>query len=269
MCNQDLDCAVQLLKTLKGSSYEDIDTVMDQLNILDKNHEIDPEIFSEISDYAGKIKESLNRDMPSKAIGFWNQLKKKLVFYLEQLIKTQKRNNKEKNRIFVVYGRNHKLRDSMYVFLDSIGINPIKWEDAKTLAQNEYGNAKPYIGQVMKTGMKISNIILVIMSPDDNVKLNPKYMKENENNKEEQWMGQSRANVLYEMGFAEALKPKETIFIKIGDQKLPSDIDGKLFFELDNSVKTRKRLTDELINLGCDIDLKRKSKWKNVGDFSV
>jgi NAD-dependent glycerol-3-phosphate dehydrogenase C-terminus/Predicted nucleotide-binding protein containing TIR-like domain len=48
-------------------------------------------------------------------------------------------------KVFVVHGRNHKIRDSMYAFLSSVGLVPLEWNQVVEAT----GSTNPYIGQIL------------------------------------------------------------------------------------------------------------------------
>lgn len=49
-------------------------------------------------------------------------------------------------RVFVVHGRNTKLRDSLFAFLRAIGLEPIEWPQAIALTRK----ATPYVGEILE-----------------------------------------------------------------------------------------------------------------------
>ena len=52
------------------------------------------------------------------------------------------------NTVWVVYGRNEKLRKSLFAFLRSVGLAPIEWDSA--IAHTKKGSA--YIGEILDAG---------------------------------------------------------------------------------------------------------------------
>lgn len=72
------------------------------------------------------------------------------------------------NSIFVVHGRDLKLRDDMYAFLRAIGINAMEWNDAIKAAK---GGANPIVGDVISDAMKKVQGVMVLLSPDEDARL--------------------------------------------------------------------------------------------------
>lgn len=57
----------------------------------------------------------------------------------------EKRGDTMNNKVFVIHGRNTKLRKALFAFLRSIGLQPIEWEQALLMT----GSPNPYIGDVL------------------------------------------------------------------------------------------------------------------------
>src|SRR5262249_40506615 len=75
-----------------------------------------------------------------------------------------------KRNVFVIYGRNEKLRSSMFAFLRSLDLNPLEWGEliAKTKS------AAPYVGQVLEAGLQEVAAVVGFLTPDDIAFLNRK-----------------------------------------------------------------------------------------------
>ena len=54
----------------------------------------------------------------------------------------------KKKTVFVVHGRNEKIRESTFVFLQSIGLEPLEWSEIISKTKK----ASPYIGEVLEKG---------------------------------------------------------------------------------------------------------------------
>ena len=100
--------------------------------------------------------------------------------------------------IWVVHGRNERLRLSMFRFLRALGLNPIEWEEA--LARTKQG--APYIGNVLDAAFAQAGAVVVLLTPDDEVRLDPRFWKLSDGAEEKEFTGQARPNVLFEAGMA-------------------------------------------------------------------
>ena len=67
---------------------------------------------------------------------------------------------KRDNSIFVVHGRNLRLRDDMYAFLRAIGLFPMEWDEAIKGAR---GGANPIIGTIIHDAMKKVQGVMVLL----------------------------------------------------------------------------------------------------------
>src|SRR5215467_3015581 len=109
-----------------------------------------------------------------------------------------------KRDVFVVHGRNEKLRSSMFAFLRSLDLNPLEW--AELIARMKSGS--PYIGQVLEAGFQQVGAVVGFLTPDDVAFLNPQLWSSREKDHERRPLPQARPNVLFELGMAFALHPE-------------------------------------------------------------
>src|SRR6266487_1148563 len=83
-------------------------------------------------------------------------------------------NNKSRKRerlisarkIFVVYGRNRHVKEAVFGFLRALDLSPIEWEKAIPFT----GSGAPYIGQVLEVLLMQAQVVLVLLTGDDEVK---------------------------------------------------------------------------------------------------
>lgn len=99
--------------------------------------------------------------------------------------------------VFVVHGRNERLRRSMFEFLRSIGLSPIEWTQAIAMT----GVASPYVGDVLDAALGRAAAIVVLISPDEVAYLQNEYAN-GPGDPELQPAAQARPNVLFEAGMA-------------------------------------------------------------------
>ena len=169
--------------------------------------------------------------------------------------------NEKDRTVFVVYGRNIKIKNSVFQFLRALNIKPLEWETAARLT----GKGTPSTIEIINAGMKNASGIIVIFTGDDKAILNKDYRK---NSQENHYKMQPRPNVLVEAGMALALFPNSTVIIKIGDIREISDLSGINYIELSNDASARQRFVSRLSTTGLKLDTSG-TDWLNAGDFSI
>ena len=174
---------------------------------------------------------------------------------------SQKANNK---KVFVVHGRDNVLRDSFFSFLRALGLDPIEWSEAVRMT----GQGSPYIGDILDVAFNEAQAIVVLLSPDDEVRLHADLHGENEEADEREIRLQARPNVLFEAGLAFGRNPDRTILVEVGSVKKYSDTVGRHSIRLDGGSEKRNEVANRLETAGCPV---RKSgeDWLSVGDFSI
>lgn len=167
-------------------------------------------------------------------------------------------------RVFVVHGRDVATRGSLFEFLRSLGLEPIEWSEAIRLT----GRASPYIGEVLDVAFNHAQAIVVLLSPDDEVRLSAELQRGDDPDAERQFMMQPRPNVLFEAGMGFGRNPDRTILVEVGRVKAFSDIAGRHVVRLANEEGRRRDLAERLITAGCTVSLEGEG-WKRIGDFAV
>lgn len=168
------------------------------------------------------------------------------------------------NSVFVVHGRDIELKNSVFSFLRSIGLKPLEWNQAIMLARK----ASPYVGEILEAAFREAAAIVVLLTPDDEVKLKKIFIKPSDPDYEKRLTGQARPNVLFEAGMAFGKNPNSTVIVQIGDLRSFSDIGGRHVLHLSNSPASRNEFVAKLANAGCNVDTSG-SDWLNIGDFSI
>jgi predicted nucleotide-binding protein len=166
--------------------------------------------------------------------------------------------------VFVIHGRNKKLRDSMFSFLRSIGLQPIEWSQAVKLT----GKASPFIGEVLDAAFNNAQAVVALLSPDDEARLLPLYQNPNDEGYEKNLTPQPRPNVLFETGMAFGNNPDRTVIVQIGRLRPFSDIQGRHVLRFDGSSEMRLELCNRLETAGCVVN-RSGSDWLSVGDFDI
>jgi len=166
-------------------------------------------------------------------------------------------------KVFVVHGRNARLRDGLFDFLRALGLRPEEWSES--LAGT--GIPSPYVGQVLDNSLAGAAAIIVLMTPDDEGCLKKEFWGHDEPEHERQLTGQARLNVIFEAGMAIGRYPQKTILVEIGKLRPFSDVLGRHMLRLSNDGQRRNDLVTRLRTAGCEVST-AGSDWMRVGDFS-
>ena len=230
--------------------------------------------FREIVDQIEYIMKSTRSD--NEDLEYTKALEKAEVF-LESCIReidkywsdngeTKNKNNQtpDTKKVFVVHGRDGRLRDDFFAFLRSLGLNPIEWSEALKLT----GKATPYIGEALESAFKNAQAVIVLLSPDDEVRLSPQLWKASEEENEKDFRLQARPNVLFEAGMAFGTHSDRTLLIEVGQVKAFSDVAGRHVIRLSNDPDKRNEIAERLRTAKCDVKTSG-SDWLKIGDFNV
>jgi predicted nucleotide-binding protein len=166
--------------------------------------------------------------------------------------------------IFVVHGRNERLRRAMFTFLRSLGLNPLEWEEALALTKK----GAPYIGEVLDAAFARAGAVIVLLTPDDEARLKSEFLKLEDGPEERELTGQARANVLFEAGMAFGRHQDRTVLAQVGTIRPFSDVAGRHVLHLSNDIGKRQALVNRLRTIGCDLN-QVGTDWHHEGDFSA
>jgi predicted nucleotide-binding protein len=181
------------------------------------------------------------------------------------LLKVMPQDNSDARKVFVVHGRNWELRNALFSFLRSVGLEPIEWGEAIKMT----GHGTPYPGDVLDKAFATAKAIVVLMTPDDEARLIEDYRGKNEPIFETELTPQPRQNVILEAGMALGRDSRRTILVEIGQLRPMSDILGRHMVRLDNTPEKRQDLIDRLEEAGCAVNIKGRRDWLTVGNFDI
>lgn len=163
--------------------------------------------------------------------------------------------------IFVVHGRNARLRAGLCAYLRALGLDPKEW----TTLVGEQGTGTPYIGDLLDNVFGRKAIIIVLMTPDEDVRL----VGEVEGDDPEPGR-QPRPNVILEMGRAQERDARRLVIVEVGEIRPISDLSGLnavRFTGSDDADKAaRMNLALRLKGLGCHVRIDR-TDWQTAGDL--
>jgi predicted nucleotide-binding protein len=166
-------------------------------------------------------------------------------------------------KVFVVYGRDERLRKGMFAFLRSLNLEPLEWNTVT----GSTGKAAPYIGEGLDAAFSQVQAVVVLLSPDDEVRLRSDLLRSGDPATEKAVMGQARPNVLFESGMALASHPDQTVLVEIGHVKPFSDVAGRHTVRMDNSFAMRQELALKLKTAGCPVNMEGID-WHTAGDLN-
>jgi predicted nucleotide-binding protein len=166
-------------------------------------------------------------------------------------------------KVFVVYGRNDRIKRAMFAFLRSIGLQPLEW----SVVIDETGKGAPTIDEILKTGFDLATAAVVVLTGDDEARIRPDFLSDHDSQTEREYTPQPRQNVLYEAGMAMGRYPDQTVLVEIPPLRPFSDIGGIHTVRMDNSIAQRQSLANRLKRAGCAVELIGTS-WHTEGDFS-
>lgn len=180
--------------------------------------------------------------------------------------KKKPRNSKA---VFLIHGRNISVNKSMHDFLRSIGLQPVEFSSAihATIKKQKRG-ANPYLGDILDVNFESVKALIVLFTPDDEVRLRQSLWAKKESSVEKRFVPQARANVIFEAGLALGRHEEKTLFVSVGRSKVFSDIAGKHMLYLDNSTGKRRDFARRLEALGCQVDL-TGDDWDTAGSFAI
>jgi len=170
----------------------------------------------------------------------------------------------KENTVFVVHGRDAKIRDAMYEFLGALGLKPQEWGHAIRSTRGKGGN--PYVNDAVTKVMERAQALVVILSPDDEAKLKDQFVGKHERQSEGRLRGQARPNVIFETGIAIGTHHRKTVMIQIGDVKPFTDVGGMHIPHFSGDDRSRHDLANRLEDLGCKID-RDGDHWLRAGEF--
>jgi predicted nucleotide-binding protein len=165
----------------------------------------------------------------------------------------------DRNKVFIIYGRNKEARLAVEHFLRAVKLDPIDFE---RLASDLGGT--PFIGDIVREGLTQAHGIVALFTPDEVSFLHPN-LRHGSDQPTDLRRWQARPNVIFEAGMAYGLAPKRTILVTLGSEvSLFSDVSGIHILRLDNSVDSRAKFRQKLIGIGCSLD-ERTDNWTDIG----
>ncbi|HEV2639914.1 MAG TPA: nucleotide-binding protein [Actinocrinis sp.] len=152
--------------------------------------------------------------------------------------------------VFVIHGQDEDARQAVFILLRSLNLRPLEWE---TLVERT-GKATPFLGDVITLAASTTRAALVVLTPDDVVRLHPRLLNEERDPQEAQLTCQARPNVFIELGLALMAYPARTVIVEIGHMRRPSDIGGLNVIRFDRTTTSLRKIANRLRVAGCAVD---------------
>lgn len=173
-----------------------------------------------------------------------------------------KRSSRPERSVFVIHGRDHALTTSVYQVIRSLGLTVLEWNDAVKKASKTDPN--PVIADIIHKVMEDAGALVVLFSPDDEVKLKDHFCGKEERETEGKLRGQARPNVLFESGLALGLHPRKTLLVQVGQIKPFSDVGGKHIMHLRDTIQSRNEFANKLEGIVGTVN-RTGNDWQSVG----
>lgn len=165
--------------------------------------------------------------------------------------------------VWVVHGRDSRTKSAMFTFLLALGLKPLSFGKAREFT----GKAMPHISEILKAAFQHAQAVVVLLTPDDEGRLRPDFLKGDDQPSDTQLTPQPRLNVIFEAGMAVVSHPEQTIFVTLGYIRPFSDVSGLHYVLMDGTVEQRRELALRLGAAGCPVSLEDEH-WLRAGDFA-
>ena len=149
--------------------------------------------------------------------------------------------------VFVVHGRDEQARIALFGFLQALGLHPLDWETLVAAT----GSSSPYLRDVIMQGIAMAQAAVVLMTPDDVVRLHPELRQADEDGHETVEAMQARPNVILELGMALATYADRTIVLYAGRHRPMADLNGLNYDALNGGGECLDKVTSRLRTAGC------------------
>lgn len=151
--------------------------------------------------------------------------------------------------VFVVHGRDEQARAALFGFLEALGLRPLGWETLVAAT----GSASPYLRDVILQGISMAQAAVVLMTPDDIVRLHPDLRGPDEDDHEGRAAMQARPNVIMELGMALATYADRTIVLFAGRHRPMADLGGLNYIRLHSGEECMEKIIRRLQTARCQV----------------
>src|ERR1051326_4465091 len=167
-----------------------------------------------------------------------------------------------RRKVHVIHGLDDVARERFFELLWSLDLKPLEWEVLVAAT----GSTAPFLGDVIQQAPALAQAALVLLTPDDIVRLHPALRDQSDASFETAATCQPRPNVLIELGMVLAAYPERTIIVEIGRLRRIADLGGRNVIRFDGSTASIGKLVERLKSAGCAVDT-QGSEWRKTGRF--
>ena len=165
--------------------------------------------------------------------------------------------------VFVVHGRDGQFRRAMFGLLQRLDLHPLDWEDMIKAT----GRTAPFLGDVVAGAPALAQAALVLMTPDDMVKLHGDLLADGDPEHARRRTGQPRPNVLLELGMVLMAYPERVVLVEAGALRPITDLGGRTAVRFDGSAEAVGRIVERLKLAGCRVN-DTGSGWRDLEPFA-
>jgi predicted nucleotide-binding protein len=160
------------------------------------------------------------------------------------------------NTVFVIHGRDERARNTIYSILRAVHLKPLEFAQARSLT----GRPSPYIGEILDAGLAAAQAIVILFTPDEDVRLRDDLAGDGGPDDGQQ----PRPNVIFEAGMAMGRAADRTVIVEMGAVRQMSDLAGRHAIRWKAGTPAeRNDLLTRLQEIGCEVD-RTGSDWMTV-----
>lgn len=172
-------------------------------------------------------------------------------FDFTNLLKQEGIQMSDNNKVFIVHGRDLEFKKKIVGFLRALSLQPLEWD----YVAGKTGKATPTTHEIIVKGFEIAQVIIVLLTGDDEGKLKDIFHQDTDNDLEKTISSQPRLNVVYEAGLAFGMNPARTLVIQKPEKlRKISDVDGFNYIRYDGSPEKRNAIVTRLKAAGCLVE---------------
>ena len=171
-----------------------------------------------------------------------------------------RRPSRSRRNVFVIHGRDEQFRERLFELLRAVDLRPMEWEKLVSLTRH----AAPPLLTVVQTAIRNAQAVVVLLTPDDIVKLHPSLYDQQESDGRPAM--QPRPSVLIELGMALASCAERTIIVEVGELRPVADLGGVNVVRFDGTEGAIGKLIQRLKNAGCPVD-DAGTDWRKAHRF--